>query len=453
MDKNPFAVDLGKLSLWLATLAKNHSFAFLDHAIRHGDSLVGLTREQIASFHWKPDKQISTIRMFIDKALARAESLRREIQNLSESDDDESKRQKLCEADEALADVRLIGDCVIAAYFAGGSDGERRRLRTAWEGKIAAWLSSQANRQEISDFVEELRGSERAVPCFHWEVEFPEVFREERHGFDAFIGNPPFLGGKNISGALTGSYLVYLIERFPEGGGQSDLVAYFFRRCFSYLARAGCLGMLATKTIREGYTRRAALRPILARRGIIFQATRRVPWPGRAAVTVSTVHIRNGGMVGTCLLDGRPVQRITSFLFHSGDDEDPVRLTANADISYCGSYIYGDGFTFDDQRSEATPLAVMRSLVAKEPRNGERVFPYLGGEEILTDPQHRHRRYVVDFGTMSEAEARQWPDLFQIVEEKVKPARLAQNRSSPSAVLVAIWGSFTRSVQSNCWIE
>ena len=52
VDKNVFAVDLAKLSLWLATLAREHPFTFLDHALRHGDSLVGLSREQIACLHW-----------------------------------------------------------------------------------------------------------------------------------------------------------------------------------------------------------------------------------------------------------------------------------------------------------------------------------------------------------------------------------------------------------------
>ena len=51
------AVDLAKLSLWLATLAKDHPFTFLDHALRCGDSLVGLTRQQIADFHWKKTPQ------------------------------------------------------------------------------------------------------------------------------------------------------------------------------------------------------------------------------------------------------------------------------------------------------------------------------------------------------------------------------------------------------------
>jgi hypothetical protein len=57
VDKNPLAVDLAKLSLWLATLAKDHAFTFLNHALRCGDSLVGLTREQIVRFHWKDGPQ------------------------------------------------------------------------------------------------------------------------------------------------------------------------------------------------------------------------------------------------------------------------------------------------------------------------------------------------------------------------------------------------------------
>jgi hypothetical protein len=48
------AVDLAKVSLWLVTLAKDHALTFLDHALRHGDSLVGLSRKQIETFHWDP---------------------------------------------------------------------------------------------------------------------------------------------------------------------------------------------------------------------------------------------------------------------------------------------------------------------------------------------------------------------------------------------------------------
>ena len=63
VDKNPMATDLAKLSLWLATLAKDHPFTFLDHSLRSGDSLVGLSRRQITAFHWdKTDAQMSFLR-------------------------------------------------------------------------------------------------------------------------------------------------------------------------------------------------------------------------------------------------------------------------------------------------------------------------------------------------------------------------------------------------------
>src|SRR5205809_7158109 len=51
VDKNPLAVEMGKLSLWLLTLAKDKPFTFLDHSIRCGDSLVGISDlKQLAFF-------------------------------------------------------------------------------------------------------------------------------------------------------------------------------------------------------------------------------------------------------------------------------------------------------------------------------------------------------------------------------------------------------------------
>ena len=83
VDKNIFAVDLAKLSLWLATLAREHPFTFLDHALRHGDSLVGLSREQIACFNWEADKQMPLLRTLIDKRVSEAQRLREQIQGLA----------------------------------------------------------------------------------------------------------------------------------------------------------------------------------------------------------------------------------------------------------------------------------------------------------------------------------------------------------------------------------
>ena len=86
----------------------------------------------------------------------------------------------------------------------------------------------------------------------------------------------------------------------------------------------------------------------------------------------------------------------------------------------------------------ATPIAEMQRLIAQNPRNAERIFPYIGGEEVNDSPTHSHHRYVINFGDMTENEARQWPDLMAIVEAKVKPRRLQQNGRRSSRALVAI---------------
>ena len=83
------------------------------------------------------------------------------------------------------------------------------------------------------------------------------------------------------------------------------------------------------------------------------------------------------------------------------------------------------------QGSVATPLSEMRQLIEADPRNQEVIFPYIGGEEVNTNPTHAHHRYVINFFDRSEAECRRkWPDLMSIVERNVCPERKVQNRKA-----------------------
>lgn len=65
----------------------------------------------------------------------------------------------------------------------------------------------------------------------------------------------------------------------------------------------------------------------------------------------------------------------------------------------------------------------MSDLISKNSRNTDRIFPFLGGKEIASHPEHRHYRYVINFGLMSLNEAEKWPDLLDIVRLRVKPIR------------------------------
>ena len=95
VDRNPMAVDLAKLSLWLATLARDHPFTFLDHAIRCGDSLMGLTRKQLADFDWRDEPGRVLGQELIEKRIRTATAYRKEILEADEFVSPDLKRQKL----------------------------------------------------------------------------------------------------------------------------------------------------------------------------------------------------------------------------------------------------------------------------------------------------------------------------------------------------------------------
>ena len=68
----------------------------------------------------------------------------------------------------------------------------------------------------------------------HWIIAVPDVM--ERGGFDAIIGNPPFLGGKKLTGAMGTNIRDWLVNTLAGGqSGHADLVAYFFLRATSLL--------------------------------------------------------------------------------------------------------------------------------------------------------------------------------------------------------------------------
>ena len=183
---------------------------------------------------------------------------------------------------------------------------------------------------------------------------------------------------------------------------------------------------------------------------------------GLEAVVVSVVHVAKGEFVGSRVLDGASVENITAFLFHRGEHDDPVRLAANAGKSFVGSYVLGMGFTFDDtdKKGEASSLVEMQRLIGANPRNGEVIFPYIGGKEVNASPTQAHHRYVINFGDFPlcredsnvswtamddrqrrdclrngrvpfdypDAVAADWSEILGIVEQRVKPKRMTVNR-------------------------
>lgn len=437
VDKNPVAVDLAKVALWLVTLARDHPFTFVDHALRHGDSLVGLSLHQIESFHWDadaPDFQAGLGVMQVREHLAKVRKARRQIREAGEGVPDWELRRIWDEAQYELEEVRRFADLVVAAFFVGSSAKERETKRVELGDAV---LSGATAPHE--SWLDDLRHADPPLVPLHWELEFPEVFDRQPCGFDAIVGNPPFLGGRNLTATHGETYSKWLLALHERSSGGADLVAHFYRRAFDLIRTDGTFGLIATNTIAQGDTRATGLRWICQHGGEIYSARKRVKWPGLAAVVVSVLHVKKGSFHCPRRLDGREVTTITAFLFHRSGHDDPAQLAANAGKSFQGSIILGMGFTFDDTDTKhvATPIAEMRRLIEQDPRNQEVIFPYVGGAEVNTSPSHAHHRHVINFGERSEDECRErWPDLMAIVEEKVRPGRVKKDeRKYPRMVL------------------
>ncbi|MBG6481014.1 ATP phosphoribosyltransferase regulatory subunit [Pseudomonas aeruginosa] len=431
VDLNPLAVELAKLSIWLVTLAKGRPFGFLDHNLRCGDSLLGIHRlDQLTQLSMNPSGQ-GQLRLFgqnIEQAVHEAIELRQRLREIPIRDisDVEAMAHLDGDARRRLAVPEGIADAFVGEVFASGGSG------TALENALVS-LTVQAGqvidgdrdvlasmrRRSIAALSTDLPIDKTARRPFHWPLEFPEVFSRERGGFDGMVGNPPFLGGKRISGVAGDAFRNWLVTHLADGRrGSADLVAYFFLRAWSLLRDGGSFGLLAVNTIAEGDTRQVGLEAMVGAGAVIHAAYPNEPWPGKAAVVTSRVHVHKGEWSGKPLLLGRPVLFISAFL-SDREEWSPKQLKANGGKAFVGSYVLGMGFVLTSDEA--------RRMLDADPRNAEVLFPYINGDDLNSDPEQQPSRWVVNFWDWSEERAQEYELPWRRIEERVKPERQRVN--------------------------
>ena len=221
VDKNPLAVELAKLALWLESHAEGMPLTFLDHRLVVGDSLTGPFWDRLLFRPGKPDSPVEDlfsrgIYANLQRALTEALTLVRRLEasigsNLAEMTDKEAIKAKL---DKALLPFR-----VAAAAWSGGVMLGREKcddqayallLRAIGEtGRIPIITESESLRDQIArglgldsvpgdrSGLEGTIDSPQAIPAMSYDLRFPEVFYpmgvpHGRQGFQAVLGNPPW---------------------------------------------------------------------------------------------------------------------------------------------------------------------------------------------------------------------------------------------------------------------
>jgi hypothetical protein len=427
VDKNAAAVELAKLSLWLVTLSKTLPFTFVDHALRHGDSLVGLDFKQIESFHWAPAEQTETVKVLLRETLDEAVGLRQQILALADHDASSSqmeKRRLLEFSQQAIERVRTIADACVGAFFAETKDAAREKERKRRLDLVRRWLGGDAEAGAATESL--ARDARTKLAPFHWWIEFPEVFFEERPDplqggavngaalMEGVVGNPPFLGSRQIAEAYGKSMSDWLAAQTEGAHGNADYVAYFFRRAATLIGRVGIVGLVATKAVLETETRNTGLRYLLSHGWKIHSATTPRDWPGSAAVKFVEIVMGTGVVDSGTRLDEAAVEFVNSRLEAKGERADPALLRGNEGVMFLGNKIMGQGFLLEPP--------VREELVARG--TPKRLVPmYLTGDDLTTHPLAESSRYVINLGRMTLEQAELYPDLLAVVRAEVKPER------------------------------
>jgi hypothetical protein len=273
VDVNPIAVQLARLSLWLATLAADRPLTFLDHHLQAGDSLLGTWMSMLARAperrHKTTGRDSSTLALFepaeVRRALAAALPLRFSLESVNETlADVKAKEQVLAmlgQRETELSRWKRVADLWCACFL--GADSGSIPASAFFDLSDAVLSGAGALPRSMQQrYLEQAASAARARRLFHWELEFPEVFfgadggRRDDAGFDAVIGNPPWDmvradAGPTDSRAQARADLAPVLRFTRDSGvysaqshGHANRYQLFTERALALARRGGRIGLV-----------------------------------------------------------------------------------------------------------------------------------------------------------------------------------------------------------------
>lgn len=388
VDINPTAVQLARLSLWLTTLAANRPLTFLDHHLRVGDSLAGAW---LSSIRLSPGPRRASAGLPLFPDAAPGAALREALPVRFSLARDPSDTAAQVRAKERALTALLAPDSAISRWS---------RVADVW---CAAWLAAppvpgrafadlsdailtgrsslpRADRQRWLDAADSASMTRR---LFHWELQFPEVFFDERGerrhdaGFDAIVGNPPWDmvradGADRTAARMDTSALVRFVRDAGvyevRADGQVNRYQLFVERAVSLTRQGGRLGLVLPSGLLADAGSAALRRWLFARcdveRAVSFD-NRTGTFPIHRSVKFTLVSATAGRptRVIACRFGETDAQRL------AGPDEDPARAPRAEPIHITPALlerISGDELSVPDVRTPVD-LAILERAASLFP--------------------------------------------------------------------------------------
>ncbi len=439
VDINPLAVEMSKLSLWLITMDRERPFGFLDDRLKPGDSLLGLVSiDQLEALHVDVNEGCRLHHGTLDFAegwrakLAEAADLRRRItaaQGVTIRDI-EHKARLNAQAEVLSGEIATVANAITATGVAAAKV-KGKKLDEAF---LSLYVTiSNDGTEKLTTLVEKSLQDPRPVGTverepFHWPLAFPEIFADTMTpGFDAIIGNPPFMGGLRISGTYGDDYLAWLARwDGNDVKGSADLATRFVLRADRLLSRRGQLGFVTTKTLVEGAPLRVGMEQVTATHLFIRAARSPHPWPTKSAslqVVEFWATCTRPSKQAAYWMDGEEVPAIGPDLAPYGNVRGrPMRLRENDSTAFVGSYVLGPGFVLVEDEKD--------TIVARNPRNQIVIQPYVNGKDLSRRPDSLGSHWIINFRNWPLEQAEEYADCIEIVRRLVKPLR-DKNKRKP----------------------
>lgn len=243
----------------------------------------------------------------------------------------------------------------------------------------------------------------------------------------AIIGNPPYNGRRKMTEELGLDYVQRLAKRYPNVGGVSDFVTYWFPLAHQALPEGGRAGFVATQAIRDNDSRKASLDYVVNHDGVIFDAVSIAPWSGDAVVHVSIVNwvkgSKNAPDTKILWLDNGelrlPVDHIPATLRPMTDVTKAADLPKNKEF---GCY---QGQTSGYVKGFRVTAAEARALIKQNPAAKNVIHPAISGDPMIK--QNTVPGYIIDVDETDALKAKiAYPEVMKLLRERVLPDREAK---------------------------
>jgi type I restriction-modification system DNA methylase subunit len=303
----------------------------------------------------------------------------------------------------------------------------------SFQTRVALWITKKIvkNQFKLTEPDLPLEDLKHVVAADALEIKWDNV--------DVVIGNPPFIGCKQIREARGEKYANWLSERFKDHNKMSDYCTYWYEKVLEDVPAGVRVGLVSTNSVSQTNSREASLGKIVESGGEIFNAVSSQKWSGEAKVHVSIVNFVNRARYsGARTLDGESVSVISSRLLPFVIEWEPKPIPEGKNKAFQGVTALGKAFIINKKEA--------KSLIKRSKANADVIKKFISAGHV-TDPAEKvSDEWIIDFQDWSLEKASEYKAVVSKLKEQLEKEKASnKKRKKTRNGFTGNWWRFWRS--------